>query len=289
MRIAIIGGGGKMGQWFADFLSREGHDVVISGRTESKLLEAKRRLGVEVASNVAALEGADVMLLSVPIENFADVVREIGPHVTPGQIVIDNTSIKVRPVEIMHQHLKTGRILGAHPLFGPGARGVANQNFVLTPTGDEERDLASKVREYLEGRGANVSLMTPQEHDQLMAVVLGLAHFIAIVAGDTMLSADRPRPLEALGGITYKVLLTLVESVISENPELYASLQMNLPGITEIEALFQQKARDWAELVASRDREKFVQQMKVLKEKLEKGNPDFGKAYHNMYRLAAGR
>jgi predicted dinucleotide-binding enzyme len=35
MRIAIIGGGGKMGQWFADFLSREGHDVVISGRTES--------------------------------------------------------------------------------------------------------------------------------------------------------------------------------------------------------------------------------------------------------------
>ncbi|GAI64600.1 unnamed protein product, partial [marine sediment metagenome] len=31
--------------------------------------------------------------------------------------------------------------------------------------------------------------------------------------------------------ITYKVLLTLVESVLSEDPELYASLQMNLPNI----------------------------------------------------------
>jgi prephenate dehydrogenase len=188
----------------------------------------------------------------------------------------------------MHQHLKTGLVLGAHPLFGPGARGITNQNFVLTPTSDEERILAQKVKEYLETRGARVSLMTPEEHDQKMAVILGLSHFIAIVSADTLLSANKSKLPEPIGGITYRVLLTLVESVISENPELYASIQMNLPDITEIEELFYKKVGEWAGLVKNKDRRKFVQQMNLLKDRLEKSDPDFGKAYENMYKLVAG-
>ncbi len=288
MRIAIIGGSGKMGRWFAGFLLKDGKEVVISGRNQTKLLEAKKQLGVEIASNVEAVKSADVVLLSVPIENFAEVVKEISPHLKPKQIVVDITSIKVFPVATMHQHLKTGLVLGVHPLFGPGAKGVANQNFVLTPTSDEERALAQKIREYLETRGAKVSLMTPQEHDEKMAIVLGLSHFIAIVSADTLLSSDKLKLPEPIGGITYKVLLTLVESVISENPELYASIQMNLPNITEVEELFHKKVGEWAGLVKSKDHQKFVQQMNLLKDKLEKSDPNFGKAYENMYRLVAG-
>jgi len=70
-----------------------------------------------------------------------------------------------------------------------------------------------------------------------------------VVAADTLISANKVAQPTALGGITYKVLLTLVESVISENPELYASIQMNLPGVAEIEALFQEKVAEWAEMV----------------------------------------
>ena len=130
--------------------------------------------------------------------------------------------------------------------------------------------------------------MTPHEHDEKMTIILGLSHFIAIVSADTLLSSDKLKQTETIGGITYKVLLTLVESVISEDPELYASLQMNLPNITEIEKLFQKKAKVWADLVKNKDRQKFVKQMKVLRNRLEKGNPDFGKAYENMYRIAEG-
>ena len=288
MRVAIIGGSGEMGRWFASFLSKEGKEVVISGRSESKLLEAKRQLGVEVASSVEAVKSADAVLLSVPIESFEEVVKEISPYIQSEQVVVDITSIKVLPVSAMHKHLKTGLVLGAHPLFGPGAKGVANQNFVLTPTNDKERTLAQKIREYLETRGGRVSLMTPEEHDEKMTVILGLSHFIAIVSADTLLSSDKLEQLGEISGITYKVLLTLVESVISENPELYASLQMNLSNVTEIEELFQRKVKEWADLVKNRDRQKFIQQMSVLRNKLEKGNPDFGKAYENMYKLAAG-
>ena len=288
MRVAIIGGSGEMGRWFASFLSKEGKEVVISGRSESKLLAAKQQLGVEVASSVEAVKSADAVLLSVPIEIFEEVVKEISPHIQPEQVVVDITSIKVLPVAAMHKYLKTGLVLGAHPLFGPGAKGVANQNFVLTPTNDRERTLAQKIKEYLETRGGRVSLMTPEEHDEKMTVILGLSHFIAIVSADTLLSSDKLEQPGEISGITYKVLLTLVESVISENPELYASLQMNLSNVTEIEELFQRKVKEWADLVKNRDRQKFIRQMSVLRNKLEKGNPDFGKAYENMYKLAAG-
>ena len=288
MKIAIIGGSGKMGRWFASFLLKEGKEVVITGRDERKLQEARQQLGVEVATNAEAVKSADAILLSVPIDNFEAVVEQICPYIRPEQVIIDITSIKMLPVEIMHKHIKTGLVLGTHPVFGPGARSIANHNFVLTPTSDGERTLAQKIREYLEARGAKVTLMTPLEHDEMMAVILGLSHFIAIVSADTLLSLDKLDQMKAVGGITYKVLLTLVESVISEDAELYASLQMNLPNMAEIEELFQKMGKTWGDLVRNRDRDKFVDRMNALKSRLKEGSPDFGKAYENMYKLVEG-
>ncbi len=285
-KIAIIGGSGKMGRWFANFLLKEGNEVIITGRNERKLLEAKRQLGVEVATNVEAVKRADVILLSVPIDNFAEVVEQVCPVTRPEQVIIDITSVKVFPVETMHQHIKAGLVLGTHPVFGPGARSIANQSFVLTPTDEKERTLAEKVRKYLETRGAKVTLMTPREHDEMMAVILGLSHFIAIVSADTLLSLDKLARMKTVGGVTYKVLLTLVESVLAEDPELYASLQMSLPNMTEIEELFQRAGKTWGDLVKNRDRHEFVERMNALRSRLKEGTPDFGKAYENMYKLA---
>jgi prephenate dehydrogenase len=288
VKVAIIGGSGKMGRWFARHLLAEGNEVVISGRTESKIREASQELGVDAAPNEEAVRDAEVILLSVPIETFESIVAGLAPYIQPEQVVLDVTSVKVMPVDAMHRHLRTKKILGTHPLFGPGAGGIDGQNFVLTPTNSEEKALAEKVRGYLEARGGRVSLMTPEEHDDKMTVILGLSHFIAVVSADTLTSSKKDAQPTTLGGITYRVLRTLVESVISENPELYASIQMNLPGVSDIEALFQGKVAEWAEVVKNKDREAFIRQMKALKSRLEKDNPDFGKAYENMYRLASG-
>jgi len=278
-----------MGRWLADFLLKDGKEVVITGRDEEKLLAVGHQLGINaISNNVEAIKGAHYVLLSVPIESFEDVVMQVSPHIQPGQVVIDITSTKVFPVEIMHKHIKTGSVLGTHPLFGPGARGIVNQNFVLTPTSDEEATLAQKIKNYLEAKGARVALMTPQEHDETMSLVLGLSHFIAIVSADTLLSAGKLQPMETVGSTTYKVLLTLVESVLSEDPELYASIQMSLPEVTEYERLFQSRAKEWADLVFGRDRQEFVRRMKALKDKLDKVAPDFMKAYENIYRIVEG-
>jgi prephenate dehydrogenase len=165
---------------------------------------------------------------------------------------------------------------------------VASQNFILTPTNEEETALAQKVREYLETRQARVTLMTPRQHDEMMAIILGLVHFIAIVSADTLLSLGSLKQMEAIGGTTYKLLLTLVGSVLSEDPELYASLQMNLPGMPKIEELFQEKSKSWAELVTQKDRQQFVQRLNALRGKLKEENVDFERAYQNMYKILEG-
>jgi len=288
VKIAIIGGSGKMGRWLASFLVKDGKEVIITGRNQRKLLDAKQQLGVEMATNVAAVKKADVILLSVPIDNFEAVIKQICPYTRPEQVIIDITSIKKSPVEIMHKHIKQGLTLGVHPMFGPGATDIANQNFVLTPTNKNERALAQKVREYLETRGARVTLMTPHQHDEMMSVILGLSHFIAIVSADTLLSLDKLKLMRSISGSTYKLLLTLVESVISEDPEFCASLQMGLPGAVKVNQLFQSRLKAWADLVANKDRRKFIRRMKILRNRLEKDDPDLSRAYQNMYKLIEG-
>jgi len=285
MKIAIIGGSGKMGRWLANFLVKEGQEVIITGRNEKKLLEAKQQLGVEASTSIEVVKDTELIIISVPIDNFEGVVQQLQPRILPEHIIMDTTSIKATPVEIMHKYFDRGLVLGAHPMFGPGAKGVHNQNFVLTPTDEKEATFAQKIKQYLEARGAKVSLMTPQEHDELIAVILGLAHFIAIVSADTLVNLGRLKEMQSVSGTTYKVLLMLIESVLSEDPELYSSLQMNIPEVIEMEELFQISSKRWADMVKSKDKQEFIKRMTVLKDKLEKADPDFGKAYENMYRL----
>ncbi len=163
-KIAVIGGSGKMGRWVANFLLQEGNQVIITGRNQSKLLAAREQLGAKAATNVEAVKWAEVVLVSVSLDSFEAVIKEISPHTHPKQVVIDITSIKESPVEVMHRHIKSGLVLGVHPMFGPGAESINNQNFVLTPTNEDEKNLARKVQEYLEARGARVTVMTPQQH-----------------------------------------------------------------------------------------------------------------------------
>jgi prephenate dehydrogenase len=285
MKVAILGGYGKMGRWFARTLRGEGLDVTIAGRDETKLREAAVELGVAAAANREAVQSADAVILSVPIDSFESIAKEIAVAVRPGQYIFDVASIKARPVDIMHKNFGGCRVLGTHPMFGPGATSVSGQRIVLTPTNAEEQELAGIIRRYIEERGAKVAIMSPAEHDELMAIVLGLSHFIALVSADTLLELGKLKEAEAVSGTSYRLLLTLAEAVVTENPEFYASLQMNLPGIAKIEQIFLAKADSWLDLVRHGDRENFALRMSYLKSKFSEEDPGFADAYKNVYRL----
>lgn len=80
MIVSIIGGTRGLGYWIARFLKREGLRVIITGRDHDAGMEAASRIGVEYCGdNVQAASRADVVVVSVPIDVTADVIREVAP------------------------------------------------------------------------------------------------------------------------------------------------------------------------------------------------------------------
>jgi len=270
MKVAIIGGTGKMGRWFTRFFLDEGMQVIVSGRSKGKLLKMKDELGVEIADNVKAVEGADRVLISVPIENFEGVVREIHRYIGSDQEVMDICSVKEFPVRVMHEYIKNGTTLGTHPMFGPRADKIQNQNFILTPTDNKERKFANDFKSWLEEKQVNVSIMSPRKHDELMSAVLGLPHFIGMVVYDTLLNCVDLIETNRVAGTSYKLLLTLAETVASQDPEFFASLQTSLPKIKSVEGLFCEKSTEWLDVVGQKDRTALADKMRFVRAKLEK-------------------
>lgn len=284
--IAIIGGAGRMGKWLARFLKEDGKNVTIIGRDPVATNDAGLEIGCQATTDMAAVTQSRVIIISVAIDSFEKVVEKLAPFTRVDHLIFDITSIKLKPVEIMNRCLPRGTSLGTHPVFGPGARGVAGHNFVLTPTTDRQTEAAKMVSAYLSQRGAIVKIMSPDEHDRLMAIILGLAHFISIVSANTLVDFGKLEEMAGVQGVTYRALLTLIESVLSEDPELYASLQMNLPHLKEAQEIFISNARFWTDTVERQDRKSFVDHMKQLRRRFEENNPDFGRSYDNMYRLS---
>ena len=127
--------------------------------------------------------------------------------------------------------------------------------------------------------------MSPAEHDELMSIVLGLSHFIALVSADTLLSLGKLKEAAGVSGTSYRLLLTLAEAVVSEDPDFYSTLQMSLPGMAKIEELFLAKADSWLDLVRQGDRENFARRMNYLKSNFSEHDRGFADAYDNAYRL----
>ncbi len=269
MKVAIIGGTGQMGRWFTKVFLDQSVSVIVSGRDREKLLKMQDEFGVEIANNVDAVKTADRILICVSIENFEDVVKEIHSYIRPNQVVMDICSIKEFPVNTMHKYITAATALGTHPMFGPSAESLENQNFILTPTNTRERQFAKDFKQWLEENKSRVSIMSPRKHDELMSVVLGLAHFVGAVACDTLLSQSDFAEMKKVAGPSYKMLLNLAEGVTSQDPDFYASLQMNLPKVEEIENLFYEKTREWLDYVTRREKSMLVDKMKSVKKKLE--------------------
>ena len=118
-----------------------------------------------------------------------------------------------------------------------------------------------------------------------MSVVLGLPHFLGLVACETLLEQNDFSETKKVAGTTYRMLFTLAEATALETPDLYASLQMNLPEMGKIEDQFIAKAEEWLNLVKKKDSDAIVKRMEQLKAKLAEVDSDFAKSYEVMYKM----
>jgi prephenate dehydrogenase len=284
MRIAVIGAG-KMGVWFAKFFQSKGYDVILADRKKTKLAELQK-LKVDLTTDFTeAVQNADQIFLCVSMDAIEEVAKKVSPTLHEGQVVMDICSIKETPVKTMHQYIKGATILGTHPVFGPGSNGVKYKAYILTPITAKEQDFAEKFKQWLENEEANVFIMTPKKHDELMSVVLGLPHFLGLVACETLLEQKDFPETKKVAGTTYRMLFTLAEATALETPDLYASLQTDLPNLGKIEDQFMVKAQEWLNLIKTKNSKAIVERMEQLKKKLKETDSDFAKSYDTMYRM----
>lgn len=271
MKIAIIGGGGKMGQWLCRFLAGEDIEVIIADKDPKSLKAAWKSPLVTITpdSGEAAAE-ADIVIISVPINKFETAVKEIAPRVRPGSIVADVTSVKAGPVSIMREHIGQAVVLGGHPLFGPNVTALIGQNVVLTPVSDKEKAVAEKAAGCLREWGAEVKIMKPEVHDRMMSVVQGLSHFAAIAAADALVGLGDLKEMKEVSTTTFGIFLNYINSVIGDDPELYAAIQMEHTQMEDIYKALTQSVEKFAGFVKTKDTDSFVRRMKELKEFLGK-------------------
>ena len=97
--IAIIGGTGTAGMGLGLRWARAGETIIIGSRDEQRARQAAAAIQQRVGSqanvsgmeNGAACSAADILMLTVPFESQASVLRQLKPAITAGSILIDAT------------------------------------------------------------------------------------------------------------------------------------------------------------------------------------------------------
>ncbi len=260
--IAIIGGYGGMGRFFAKLFREEGFEVVISGPNEFKGEKVAGELDITYEKdNKIAAGRADVILISVPIDETVKVIQEVSPSVRKGALLMDVTSVKEEPCKAMEECSGEGvEVVGTHPVFSHRVGGIEGQIFILTPVRGGK--WLKWLKKLLKKHKAKVYESTPEEHDQIMAVVQGLTHFTYISIGKTLeeLNFDIKKSRRFSSPI-YELMLDMVGRIIGQNPDLYHSIQMRNPRTTRIHRKFLETANELAEVIARKDEKKFKEIM----------------------------
>ena len=190
-RVALIGLG-LIASSMAHAMRRAGlaGEIVGTARTE-ETRDVARELGFcdkIVDSATQAVEGADLVVLAVPVGVMDAVAKEIGPHLAAGTTVTDVGSVKRSVVEAVAPHIPEGvHFIPGHPLAGTEHSGPRsgfatlfdNRWCILLPDATTDRDALARLRTFWEGLGANVDEMDVDHHDLVLAVTSHCPHLIA--------------------------------------------------------------------------------------------------------------
>jgi cyclohexadieny/prephenate dehydrogenase len=190
-RIAIVGLG-LIGSSIARAARARGLvGAIVAADRDAAVRARVIELGIadEVLEDAAAAaEGADLVIVSVPVGACGAVAAEIGPRLKPGAIVTDVGSVKGAVVRDMAPHIPAhAHFVPAHPIAGTEDSGpdagfaelFEGRWAILTPGDDADPAAVERLKAFWEGMGAKVDCMTAEHHDLVFAIVSHVPHLIA--------------------------------------------------------------------------------------------------------------
>jgi prephenate dehydratase/prephenate dehydrogenase len=249
MHVAIIGGSGRMGLWYARALRAAGHTVTITGRNRQKLELAARSVGAQgTIDNEAAAGAADAILVSAHLDATPGLVETAVRAARPGTFVADLASVKsgLAPV---YEAVKRDdlELASLHPLHGPRVPSLVGVTVLAVTYRIGPR--YEELRRFFVAEGAKVRVTDATQHDRDMALLQGLTHFVAIAAGRTL--ADQPRP--GYETPAHALLRSAVARVVLQDPALYAAIQLENPHNAAARRAFVETARRLLEIAERGD------------------------------------
>ena len=190
-RLALIGVG-LIGSSIARAARAQGtiREIVASARSaQTRRRVAELGLADQVVeTNAAAVAGADLVIVCVPVGACGEVAKEIAPQLAPGAIVSDVGSVKGAIVRDMGPHLPPGiHFVPAHPVAGTEHSGpdagfaelFVGRWCILTPPDNTDSNAVERLAAFWRALGAKVETMPPDHHDLVLAITSHLPHLIA--------------------------------------------------------------------------------------------------------------
>jgi len=164
--------------------------VVGVGHRQASLDDALALGAVDrvVLDPAIGVRGSDLVVFATPVSLFRKTLESAGPALAPAAIVIDVGSTKAAVVESMESLMPDGReFVGCHPIAGSERRGIAHARAdlfsgavcVVTPTDRTPADALGRVITTWARVGMTVRILSPGQHDRLLAEVSHLPHIVA--------------------------------------------------------------------------------------------------------------
>ena len=261
-RVLIIGGAGKMGAWFAHFLSSQGFSIEIADPSDVSV--AFPRIGDWRESPL----DHDWIIVATPMKIAGEVLTELATR-RPRGVVVDIGSLKSPMRGGLERLVSAGcKVTSIHPMFGPDTRLLSGRHVVFCDVGVPEATRAARA--LFSSTMAEQTEMSVDDHDRLMAYVLGLSHALNLAFFTALAASGELVPrLQRMSSTTFDAQLKVATLVAHDNPYLYFDIQtLNDYGTASLQAL--RAATERIErLVQNRDEAGFVELMAAGRRYLE--------------------
>nr|HID57970.1 prephenate dehydrogenase/arogenate dehydrogenase family protein [Desulfobacterales bacterium] len=251
IRISIVGGKGQMGSLFKHFFEEKGHLVEVLGKEDEPFFEER-------------LKDSDIVIVSVPINVTAEVIKKIGSCIKPESLLMDLTSIKTEPVKAMLSFSRC-EVIGTHPLFGPKISSLKGQTVVLTPA--RGKSWLPWLLDIFGSAGIITTISTPERHDLLMALTQCIRHLNTMILSKLIREVGLdPQQIIKYSTPIFKAEIWWIGRLFSQDPALYADLQMKNPELTEILKLYSNAVDELVSMISKKNREEFFKFFKASRQ-----------------------
>ena len=206
-RALVIGGRGKMGRWFVEFLDSQGYAVEVADPAGPLGAHAHR---TDWQSDELSHE---LIVVATPLGITASILEQLARHRPPG-LVFDIGSLKTPLAQRASKPCAKPACACAslHPMFGPDTDLLSGRHIIHVDVGHP--DAVADAQALFASTMVEQVVTTLDDHDRLIAYVLGLSHAINIAFFTALAESGEAAPrLARLSSTTFDAQLAVASLV----------------------------------------------------------------------------